>query len=1582
LLLLIVVWGLLQTEWGQNWLARQVTKKLSRDLQTHISIKHVRFHFFDKMDLDSVLVEDQKKDTLLFAGTVQVNITDWFFFKDKAELKYVGLSNAMVNFNRTDSVWNYNFLGKYFASSDTNTKKKAGIQFNLKKVVMNNVAFVQKDAWTGVDFTARVKALGMDANEISLTGKTVDIANLSLSEPFYSTFSYTGRKPKATDSTKKKNGSSPSEWNIILNNVKIDNGRFKTDNESKLAAEGVFDPEHIDFTKINGNFKDVGWAKDTIRGAVNISAQERSGLVVKSFKANTTFHAQAMIFEDLYLQTARSTLGNYFSMKYKNGLRDFVHAVMLEANFSKASLASDDIAFFAPAAKDWNRVIKINGRVKGTVDALNAKDLEVWAGDKTYINGDISLVGLPNINETLINIEAKDLRTTYADAVSFVPSLRSVATPDIRRLGYLQFQGTYTGFINNFVTYGTIKTALGTLTTDLNMNFPKSGEPVYSGRLSTNGFQLGQFLNSSQLGIVDFHGVVKGKGFNWKTLDMDIDGRVNRFGFGGYTYQNITAKGTLSNRKFNGHFVMKDPNADLSLTGLIDFTGKTPVFDARASIAKINLKALQLSKEEVELSGNFDLNLQGNSLSNLLGNARISNATLLHNGKRLSFDSLIVSSNYVDGLKTLKARSNEFDATITGNFDLNSLPDAFTVFLSRYYPSYIKTPRNVKPQTFTFDITTGIVEDYVRLLDTSLSGFNNSHITGSLNTMGNTMTVDADVPYFSFKQYNFSDVQVKGSGNLEKLMVTGQVNNAVVSERLNFPQTNFSIEAQNDVSNVTINTVANQTINQANLSAQIKTFSDGLTVLFNPSSFVLNGKSWSIEQGGELNFRRNTIVQGQLLLKESNQEIQIGTQPSGIGNWNDLHITLRNLNLGDISPFLTPKNRLEGLLHGDIVVEDPQNKFNVMGNLRTDELRLDNDSIGQVQTGVLYNNKTGLLTAEGNNLDPDHHIDFNVAMNFKDTANVFRDKISLHPRNFQLKYLERFIGTLFTDIQGYLTGDIDIVGEGANRDYLAKARIKDAGFKVAFTQVFYKIEDTEIELKKNEIDLDGIRLRDQKGNLAVVRGNIRHRSFTDLYYDLVVQSQSQRLELLNTTYNDNQQFYGKAWGSGTFVLVGPQNNMLMNIDVKASETDSSYITLPPSSSRQSSQAPFMVEKKYGTEMTPSRLSGAATNLNFAVTLTANPMVNMEVILDELTGDIIKGRGSGILTINSGTSAPLTINGRFNIEEGNYLFTFQSFFKKPFVLRQGANNYIEWSGDPYKATINLDAVYTAENVSFAPLANTLLASSSSGGSLASFRDDVNVVATLTGELFQPTFNFKLEFPSNSVVYRNPSVSFGIQQIEKNPNELNKQVTYLIVFNSFAPYEDQPTNANPFGEAISSTISGLLFGEVNRRINELLSKVLQQNKLTLNFTGSLYNRSPIDQNQRGLLRINQGDVNVTVGKSLFEDRLIFTVGGTFDVPIQSDFQQSIRLFPDVTIELLLNKSGSVRASFFYRENVDYFNPGSTGGNLQTRRYGASISYGREFDSFGNLLSDDKGKKSRGKLKPVEETSQSKADSTNQN
>ena len=490
------------------------------------------------------------------------------------------------------------------------------------------------------------------------------------------------------------------------------------------------------------------------------------------------------------------------------------------------------------------------------------------------------------------------------------------------------------------------------------------------------------------------------------------------------------------------------------------------------------------------------------------------------------------------------------------------------------------------------------------------------------------------------------------------------------------------------------------------------------------------------------------------------------------------------------------------------------------------------------------------------------------------------------------------------------------------------------------------------------IDLSKIRLKDSRGYTAQLNGYIKHDNFKNMYFDIVARTASNRFELMNTTYNDNQQFYGKAYGSGTFILIGPQYDMLMNIEARASDVDSSNITLPPARTRESGMAEFMVEKKYGTEMDPTDLRGAPTNINFEVNLTATPMVNMEVILDDLTGDIIRGRGTGNLRISSGTSSPLTMSGRFDIEEGNYLFTFQSVFKKPFVLRRGANNYIEWTRDPYDATINLEAIYTAERVSFSPLTSI---DPKSLNALSQLRDNVNVVAKLSGKLFEPTFKFNLEFPGNSVIYSDPTIAFALQQIENNVNELNKQVTYLIVFNSFAPFEgNQSVGTRPFEEFTYSTASGLFFNVLNNQLNQLFSNILRNNRLSLNFTGSLYNRNLVDPNARGFRLFNQVASNISLGTSFFNGRAIFTVGGTFDVPLENTFQQNIQLLPDVTLEILLNQTGSLRATFFYRQNVDFITGAATGGSPTTRRYGTSLSYNKEFDSIIDVIFGRKKKK----------------------
>lgn len=387
-------------------------------------------------------------------------------------------------------------------------------------------------------------------------------------------------------------------------------------------------------------------------------------------------------------------------------------------------------------------------------------------------------------------------------------------------------------------------------------------------------------------------------------------------------------------------------------------------------------------------------------------------------------------------------------------------------------------------------------------------------------------------------------------------------------------------------------------------------------------------------------------------------------------------------------------------------------------------------------------------------------------------------------------------------------------------------------------------------------------------------------------------------------------------------------------------------------------ADFLVERKYGRELSDSSLKAGAGNVIYDLDITANPMVNVKVQLDDLTGDEIKGRGRGTLNIHSGTSEPLRIRGRFDIEEGDYRFTFQSFAKKDFKIKKNGNNFIEWTDDPYDARINFEAVYTADRVSFAPLVNSL---PGVDASLSRARGDVYVVATLSEKLFEPAIKFSLEFPTSSPAVTDPGLAFTLKQLEENINEINKQVTYLIVFNSFTPVEggvSTESSAFNISEIATSTISGIFLGVINDQLNKILGKLLKNEKYLINLNTSVYNRNVIDPNNKTALNLTS-NVNFSIGRSFFNDRFIITASGGFDAPLQqeSNVQQSIQLLPDVTMEWLINESGTIRASFFYRENADFLTTNSSGGPGRARRYGGSLSYRKEFNKLSDLFSGGK-------------------------
>jgi hypothetical protein len=1557
LFLIVAVYVFIQTPFGQNWIARQVTNRLSHDLKTKVSIAHVSFSLFNRMHLEGVLLEDQKGDTLLYAGDLKLRITDWFFLKKQSEIKYVGLENALVKFQRTDSVWSQQFLFDYFSSPSGNPKKKSGMVLNLKTVELTNVRFVQNDKWMGQDINFLVGHMNMDANDLSLSGNRYEIKDLYLKDPVMVIKDYQRLKPYASFNNFYESNDSSSGWNMgstvfKIANLTIENGTFKTDKAGAPVSEAAFDGNHLLFTEINGKWTNSSFIGDTVISHMQFSAKEKSGLVVKNLTSTMKMTPKGMYFNDLDLETNRSRLHRYYAMTYSDisDMAEYIDKVKMKASFEDSYINSDDLAFFAPAMKSWHRNILVRGNAEGTVAAINGKDLLIRVGNSTLLSGDLSLTGLPDIEKTYIVLHAKDLRTNYADAVTMVPALRKVNNPDLRAFKYMDFQGVFKGYISDFNADGNIHTNLGNAKANITVRTPAKGLATYTAKINTGGFQLGSLLHQKDLGAVAMNGTITGAG-----NDITIDAQVPYAVYKDYKYTNITINGKVSNQSFQGYASIHDPNADITIRGKANLNNDDPRFNLIADVAYLDLYNTGFSKDSLSFRGLANLDFAGASLDDFTGSARIYNAELNRNGHRLPFDSLVLRTSIVNGQKQLDLVSNEITATVNGDFKIADLGNTVTYFLHKYYPAYVSAPNRLPAnQNVNFDIYLYSVDEYMQLIDPNLSGFTNSHFSGKMDLLHNEIELNAEVPQFKYHNYNFNFTKINAKGTTDSLVLDGIANDIRINDSLSIPSAIFHINAHNDSSLVSITTGA-KAIEKADLHALVLTYNDGLKIEFGNSNFSINGKIWTIEPNGELVLRRNTPASGSVVLSEADQRIVIKTQPATGQKWNDIKVELTKLNMGDISPYFLPDNRLEGLLSGNILIQDPTGNLKIRSDdISTQFLRLDNDSIGEVKSSLFYDNATGELRANGNTLNQKNYLGFDAHIFLTDKEKAKHNIISLDANNFQLNVLERFLGSIFSEMRGYLTGNIKVTGPFDEVSVTGKAHLKDAGVRIKMTQCFYWIKDTDIKLDSTQIDFGGILLTDSiTGNpIYVNRGRIEHQFFKNMFYDIDISTRkpgsgvadNRPVQLLNTTYADSKQFYGNVRGTGSLAMAGPQSDMYMKIDAVASTLDSSYITLPPSTGRESGIADFLVERKYGKEMTVEDLRLSTTNITYDIDLAVNktpvPMVTVNVVLDDLTGDAIKGKGYGALNIHSGTNEPLSLRGRFNIVEGRYLFTFQSFFKKPFDLRTEHDNYIEWNGNPYNAFINFEAVYKAERVSFAPL--SALASNARG--------DVYVVASLKDSLYKPTIQFALDFPTSSVAVTDPELALIFQQMQKNPDEVVRQATYLIVFNSFAPSGLEGGNYSVAALGLT-TISGIFLNVINDQINKILGNLLKSDKYNITLNTSIYNKNV------GTTTIDLGgNINFSVGRSFFNNRFKISTGVGYDAGFSQNnsIGSTNQLLPDVTMEWMINPSGSVRASFFYRENIDYLTTATTITTPgKARRIGANISYRKDFDRFGDIF-----------------------------
>ena len=1539
--LFVIAFLLIQIPSIQNYIGQKIIASVSKDLNTRITVSEVAFNFHSAR-LSELTLYDQENDTLLSSDQLLVDYNLLPILSNNFRFGEIIIDRPSVHLKRNrDSLENYAFLLKYFGGSEKegslaekNNKSKAKLK--IKSIGIRHASFRMNDQVTGASLAYRDDFLHIELSRIDLENKSLEIQSLDVERPRIE------RKYIAKNSVNDSMTSTwPIEipWDIKLNSLSVHEGQLLSKTPGAPPMPSGINPADLNISGIDIRINGIEFLNDSLSCEIeNIALQEQSGFRIDSLSGMIEAGKKKIVFRDAWIQTPNSLLKEDISIGLpgQTSTEDFFQELAFDVEFHESKLAQEDILYFTAPVNAPKKDIQLDGRIYGQLSNLHGRDLDLSYGKVTRFQGDFTIMGLPNPEETFLDMSIHHFQSDYYELNQLLRFAE--LPPNTKKLGVSTFKGNFTGFLTDFVAYGTLNTAIGRLESDINMKIPAQGEPSYSGTLLVKDFDAGYYLDDPNMGRLSFNGHVSGESFDRDKLKAHIDGKVQLIEYLGYAYRDIIFAGEVEKRFLSGQLTIKDPNADLDFNGTVDFKTETPRFSATADIRNLNTKPLGLSTEKWKIRSRVTADIRGIDIDDLVGEIVMRNTEAYAHNSFFNLGTISLrSENYSLG-KRMILESKIADARIDGNFKISTLAPAFLSYLSNYYPSLLDIEEQpAEGQDFMFELLVKKTNNFTDLLLPDVKGLEGIHISGNFNSLYKRLILTANVPRLRYRNLQLKNFDLYAHSTDDTLYFDTQTDELAFNKQLRAAQVIHGY-VNSDKAFLNLKAFENELANQLLANLVLSNSGDSLELKIVSSTLKMAGKEWEINSENSLFYYDRNLYARKLEFKSGDEKIEIrNIESNGEQSVSGLTARMENVELGywmDIANVLP--YHLDGNIRGEINVFDLfEPAPHMQSNLKIDAFQIESEDLGELSLETTLNTGDMLL-----------HLDAQLAAqegtaSASGSINVSSQALDLDvtANNAPFRILEPFLTGILTEMQGVVNGRAHLGGTALKPDMQGNMLVSNAEATLDYLKSRYYFDPLPIEFTNQSIYLKESQFRDAPGSeasRALIGGEIFMKNFNELEFRDFYVYTDHDFKFMETTESDNEYFYGTAYGKGIVLINGPIN--FLDIYINAVSDPGTQVSIPIQYESGVSQYQFVrfvnhreieSKEKKADESIPIWL------VNFTMDLDITPAAEIQLIFDEKAGDIIKGRGEGSLKLKFNSEFDFEMYGGISIEEGEYLFTLQDIINKKFELEPGGT--ITWSGDPYGANLNLIAKYSRK-VSAYNLVSDLLDQLSSTELQAVKKPGIyTVLLHMQGPLDAPEISFDIEAERKNELGN--IISSRLQEIRNDENELNKQVFGLIVFNSFLPSEFSASSGS--SSLVSSgvgTVTEFLSNQLSLYFNDWLSKY----DFEVDFQ---YRNYEIGSNGEvpGIVR---NALELELSKRI--GRLSINVGGNFDFGNTStSIASANNLAGDFSVEYSLTEDGRIRVRAFRDSEYDLFS------DAYRNKGGVGLYFKKEFNSFKELF-----------------------------
>lgn len=1249
-----------------------------------------------------------------------------------------------------------------------------------------------------------------------------------------------------------------------------------------------------------------------------LSCNEQSGFELQYFHTQLSVCDSLIQCNDVAIYTPDTKLSaKSYSMRFDDfsDFSDFCEKVRLSANLNRTTVSLHDISYFAPSMQNLPYSFSVEGLVDGTVSDFSISDFHVGYGRSTQFVGTIEAKGLPNIDETNFVVDAKRFETNQFDIthtqIAPFDSEHYVSLPALlQNLTYYKYIGTIQGVWSDLKANGKLMTNAGAISTDAHLT-TQGKTNLCVGSVAFEDFDLSNFESENPI-----FGKTTGKfdvdaSFNSDSLiQANVVCGISKLECKDYAYSGLVVNGKLSAHKFFGKIAIDDPNLKMRFSGLVDNSKTIPEYRFLSRISNANLDKLNLFHDSLaNVALTLSVDFSGAELDDMSGDVSIRDFRYSNAKGQLETKNVGLNVAHEDNRRTINLYSAFVNASIDGNGKYKDLAYSVLTLLKSHLDFMPSVTEKYSPSgDFTANVEVMQIDTILSLLQSDLRIAQKTKILARYEGEDSVCEMNIRSPRISYGGVQLHKVQLDCAVKNESIFVDAVANldsleksksKDLLSLQADVKKGDFSMNLQWN------NHTAINTNGTVSVSGSMISKGEGNLPIFNmelnPTNIQVEDSVWNIAKSGVV-VDDSKISITNFCLSKAAKKISVDGVISSSSE-DVVVVNVENYDLSELNPIINnPRIRLAGPLHGRVMMKNLYATPLVFADVKSTAISFNDNLLGEMHVRSFWENREKALLMKAS-IQKEQNSIFAVEGKYIPNTDSVHFDIGLTDLNLAI-FAEILQGTV-DNISGIANGDVDVDGKLSNLSYSGEMNLANGSFLVNYTNVPYSFSG-KLNARKTRFFFSDFSISDASKNTGIIAGFLDLKEISNPHY--LFDIQTPKLLVMNTTAKNNEYFYGTVYYNGAAKIEGDLNET--DISCQGKTLENSVCSIPVSYSELSGAYDFLFFSSDSLSTQTYEKTTSSSGLTMNLTLDVTPDAQAQIIFDPKVGDVIKARGAGNLQVKMDDGGDMRMYGKYQIENGDYLFTLKNLINKKLILQKGGT--IVWNGDPLNAQVDLSANYETK-ASPQPLFDSTMN--------VSKRIPVTCQAHLRNNLLSPDISYDILVPSSAT-----QVSEVLSTLSEDEKTL--QFFSLLLQSSFMSVNSE--------SGVGSSVS---FEVLSNQFNNLLSQIDPNMDVNMNY-------------RMGTDNVTNSEFEFGISRQFWNDRILVNVNGYTDFGGTNSTEtvaqgQTNDFSGNVSVEMKLNKKGTIKVKGFSRSNDDELS------EKQENTNGVGFFFTKDFNTIRDLF-----------------------------